>query len=74
MKLKNNTNPFLITRIVLIVILLLLLAWDISIKSNPVTNYRVLILDKNGKTLIDKRVMSLSPMELDTLTKYLNKR
>ena len=74
MKLKNNTNPFLITRIVLIVILLLLLAWVISIKSNPVTNYRVLILDKNGKTLIDKRVMSLSPMELDTLTEYLNKR
>ena len=38
------------------------------------TNYRVLIINKRtSDTIMDKKIKSLSPVELDSLTLYLNK-
>jgi len=38
-------------------------------------NYTVLIINKRtGDTIMNRKLKSLSPMELDSLTLYLNKR
>ena len=77
MKRENVKITILVVGIAIVLILSVLMLRTANIRKNTITptNYRVLVINpKTGDTLMDKSVMSLNPMELDSLTLYLNKR
>jgi hypothetical protein len=47
---------------------------EIELESMPYYENRILIIDKKTRdTIFDKNIKSMSPMELDSITLYLNK-
>ena len=74
---KSSTLTFV--SVLLVVVVCLFLWKDEIFKPKPVVvpayENRILIINKKtGDTIFNKRIRSLSPMELDSLTLYLNTR